>query len=92
MFLLLLEISLEDPVLFYSSDAAHINVQSSYKSDEDTIGDNYCNCEHETHQSLINNELMTVMDCRNCREIGETNGPELEIHSPTLFQGHCFVA
>lgn len=50
------------------------------------------NCEHETHQSLINNELMTVMDCRNCGEIGETNCPELRIHIPALFQGHCFVA
>lgn len=45
------------------------------------------NCEHETHQSLINKELMTVMDCRNCREIGETNCTELRIHSSTLFQG-----
>ena len=39
MLLLLLEIILEDPVLFYSSDAAHITVQSSHKSDEDTVGD-----------------------------------------------------
>lgn len=38
-------------------------------------------CEHETHQSLINNELMTVTDCRNCRETGETNCPEPRIHS-----------
>ena len=28
-------------------------------------------CEHETHQYLINNELMTLMDCRNLRETGE---------------------
>lgn len=43
-------------------------------------------CEHEPHQSLINNELMTVMGCRICRENGERNCPELRIQS--LFQGH----
>lgn len=40
MLILLLEILLEDPVLFYSSDAAHITAQSSHMSDEDTVGDN----------------------------------------------------
>lgn len=32
-------------------------------------------CEHETHQSLINKQLVTVMDCRSCSETGETNHP-----------------
>lgn len=48
------------------------------------------NCEHEMHQSLINNELMTLTDCRNRKEIGETNCSELRIHS-SLFQGHRLV-
>lgn len=50
------------------------------------------NREHETHQSLINSELMTVMDCRNCREIGETDCPELRIHSPSSFEGQRFCS
>lgn len=36
-------------------------------------------CEHEMHQSLINNQLVTVMDCRNRSETGETDRPLLRI-------------
>lgn len=42
-------------------------------------------CEHELYQSLISNELMTVMGCRICRENGERNCPDLRIQS--MFQG-----
>lgn len=35
---------------------------------------------------------MTLTDCRNCREIGETNCPELRIHDSAFFQGQCVVA
>lgn len=46
-------------------------------------------CEHEP--PLINSELVTVMDGRNCREIGETNYWELRIHGPSLIQGRHVV-
>lgn len=36
-------------------------------------------CEHEMHQSLINNQLVTVMDCRNRSETGETDRRLLRI-------------
>lgn len=83
--LLFLKHTLEYLVLFYSCEVGHNTVQRhgrTMRMQEETS-----NCEHETHQSLINSELMTVMDCRNCRETGETNCPEVIICS--LSQGQC---